>query len=629
MLPIEVIERIFGFLDPALLYRQLLEPLDELDFGELSAVHHAAFQAVFGGTVIIRSLAPRWDLTKIFYSKPQMLRAFVVDGLKRGHDVLRRMMFYNSIKCVVPKEIAVVFAFKVGNRDEARCFERVLETLAYQHKGTWGPAIAIQLHYDTPTRGDMVIHSNRVVDRILALGDKVARFLVTNRSSDKNPGRRHMLYPSLFENLREVRLWNQGITSTMGQFKNLPSCLRLMDFSSNNITTLENLILPPLLEELYIEANSLVSLEGPDFARTNLRVLDASINALTTLEGIVLPNTLCVLKLNYNSLLEIGQPQIPPHLEVLGLSQNDFDHFEEITLPSSLMELHVATNRFKAFPEALFVTTPNLKILDVSDNLIDDLDELGWLPDSLSVLMLDNNEIDYSNLDNILTSHLSKLSMVQTGLVSLLNVRFPPCMREINMAKNEISEIVNVVFASPVVKLDLLGNKLRRFDLALTVDRLILAHNMLTSVGLTVPPGVTTLDLSGLELEAFTNDLVYNLPLSVRHLCLNHCRVREPRVLAVDFRALPRLELLYLELNNIEDISLAQYPCTLREISFEHNRIAEVPFHTFPTNIEVIKLNDNRVRDLVPLPYFPRIKYLGIFGDETELMRLGTHFSVP
>ena len=176
---------------------------------------------------------------------------------------------------------------------------------------------------------------------------------------------------------------------------------------------------------------------------------------------------------------------LPANLETLKLSKNSILSLTHLELPPSLQKLQLDSNNITALPIDFFHHTHKLTVLDLSDNKIDDLDELGQLPDSLQHLKLDGNQIDYSNLSNILQPNLRTLSMASTGLVSLTHLNFPPYLSDINFSKNEISELAHIKFGPHLAKLDLSYNRLesynpaqQKLDIPATA-MVILEHNSL------------------------------------------------------------------------------------------------------------------------------------------------------
>lgn len=636
-LPYEVISLILQFVEPNIVYDKFLGPY-KWGRDQLDPVQYAAFKRVFSSKIVIKGLIFE-DLSKsfskIFYPQKVIKDLFVIHGLVDGYYILKNLFNYNIMHQdqVIPGEIGIVFSFD-DNYTQILSLNKILEILSFDkyHKDII-PKIVIFLRYDSTPRDKMISESNKVVRQVESLGRKITKFSIQNKFTLKTTiNNLHLLQPSSFENLIEVRLPNNGITdiSVESHLKNLPQGLKILDLTANNITNLKRLKIPGSLEELWLGANSLHSIDGPDYASAkNLRSIDASINAISSIAGIKFPPSLKMFKITYNLLEEIEQDQIPPNIEILGLSQNNFSNLDDIELPPKLLELHLRDNKFGGFRDDFFMNCYQLTVLDLSNNRIDDLDELGQLPSSLSVLMLDNNEIDYSDLNNIFTKSLTKLSMISTGLISLSNLEFPPTIKELNLSKNEISEIFNVKFGGgELTKLDLSGNKLPKFETYLgleMVESLNLSDNLFYTRNISLPKSLRELILNDIETDIISQVFVDTLPKSLRVLSLSNCFNRSTS-LRLDLTRLNELKMLFLERNHLNLVDI-NYPTNLEVLSLEYNELTDIRFNEIPTNIRILKLNHNDIKELASLPYFPHIEYFGLYGDQTELMKLGSCFA--
>lgn len=643
-LPVEIIDQVFAFLLPNELFAKLIEPYAWSNF---NAVQLAAYERIFLANVIVKSKVKKhqYSLMHYFYPEAVRERSFVITGFAKGYDVVRNLIYYNiENRChTIPREIGLLFSFESSeSMGEAQNLGKLLEILAFDnyYKDSI-PRISVQILYEKDPTGPLTSVSDKTMEKIENLGNKIFKFLIRNKFSVQTQvNNLHLLRPSSFYNLEEVHFWNNGITdyTLRTYFKSLPPKLRILDLSMNNILRLDSVILPPLLEKLMVNANNLVSLEGLNYQEAvNLHTLDASINAIKSIEGIRFPESLKVLKVTYNLILTVSQDQIPPFLEVLALSKNNIKTIDNIDIPATLVELHLSENSIRSFAEGFFSLAANLQLIDLSDNRIDDLDDLGTLPASLSELKLDNNEIDNSNLSNVLTHNLTKLSMVNTGLVSIDNVRFPKTMKEVILAKNEIFQVNNVVFGSDsFVKLDLSNNRLKTFHsvqnnlvIPPSLKSLDLRSNMVSDLAdFTFTSHLESLSLNGYWKDALTNDTVKHFPCSLKVLNLaGFLDSRTIHDLDIDFKVFPNLETLVLEHNGIRLIEKVQYPASLQSISYAHNKIEHLHFNQFPTTIRRVDFNHNLVKELKTLPYFPNIQYMGVCGDQTDLIRLGIFFA--
>ncbi|ABN67323.2 predicted protein [Scheffersomyces stipitis CBS 6054] len=670
-LPPEIISYIFSYLSPDLVYEKFIELCPWTNH----SIQNIAYASIFTRKLIVRSVPLRktgYDASRVFYSPADLQTAFVIIGFQRAYNVLRNLIHYNLMNntSIFPREMGFLFRFKneAGNvsempsqwlHSEVDYFAKLIEILSLDNYYKDAiPRVCFQLSYNITLSPALIAKSNKIMQRIESLENKTVKVLIQSSYTSKNSVQNiRLLHTNSLDSLEELYLWRYNISNyhVKNYLRRSSETLRVLDLTANEITSLQGLTLPPNLEKLLLSANNITSLDGPNYDEaTKLKILDASINAIHDLDyNLVLPSSLTSLKITYNSIPQIHQAQIPQNLNILGLSKNSLTHLEDIILPPSLCELHLNGNSIKTLPENLFISTPNLTILDLSENQIDDLDDLGELPDSLSELMLDNNEIDHSDLHNILTTNLTKLSLRSTGLITFSHVQLPKGLKELDISKNEIGEIELVNFGDELTKLNLSNNILSTFNLDTsvhlprTIRKLDLSRNKfmrgLDSIG--IPSHLTSLHLNDIGLGLLTNDTISKLPVSLETLFLdNTCWT--PKVnssgtitkyksieLSLDFRSiLPNLTTLSLERNCIGSIDDITYPCGLQWLSYQHNDLGHINFQNIPTNIKCLQLNNNKIHEEIlwesirNVPYFPEIEYFGICGDQTELMRSGIYF---
>lgn len=470
-LPAEVVAQVFAYVSPNVLYDKLLAHLDCESLSELQLL---AYRCIVSGTIIIKGghHGKRAYPTRIFHTAEEVSTAFTVNSMQQGYTMIRDIMMYNmkSSNPVVPRELGMYYRAdgKLAEKymeQEALAMVKLLELLAVDYARTIGQ-INVQLVF-TEHPSDSLKHLRRkITSRMLVLDRRLSKLFFHCEFTDL-PFYDHLQFMSQrYQNLKQAYFWNDGIHDvSLPRGSSCPPNLELLDISGNSLTSLLRIPVSASVNTLVVKANGLKSLEGLEFKLLkSLQVLDVSVNVISSLEGIYLPPTLRVLDVSFNSISKTGFVMLPPQLETLKLSRNSILSLSHLELPSSLQKLQLDSNNITALPATLFERCPNLTVLDLSDNKIDDLDELGRLPDSLKHLKLDGNQIDYSNLTNILVPNLRTLSMVSTGLVSLTHVQFPQHLTDVNFSKNEISEFTSISFGAKLVRLDLRYNKIEMYD---------------------------------------------------------------------------------------------------------------------------------------------------------------------
>ncbi|KAK6462322.1 hypothetical protein DFJ63DRAFT_313462 [Scheffersomyces coipomensis] len=606
-LPIEIILRVFEFVSPNIVYEKFIYNHSWLS---LNSIQSLALQYIFSKRVIIASKQPRligYDPAKILYSVRQLEDSFIITGFENGIDIFRQLMALNfqMNTSLIPRELGILFSYLYKNEGES--LVKFLEILAFdKYCNELSRKITLQLMYN----GDQFISKNaRIIQLVEVLGDKVERIFIQSNQTQTVQRQNWRLWDiASSDMLTDLYLRRNGLTDVDARhlFRLLPLTLKKLDLTANDLTSLVDLVLPPTLETLMIRANKLHSLQGPNYAfGSSLHTLDASINSISELENLFqFSSTIASLKVTYNAISTVQQSHIPPNVEILALSNNVIQELNVI-LPQTIQQLYIDNNSLKSLPIDFFSNCTKLEILDISNNNIDDLDELGDLPLSLRELMLDNNEIDYFEITNAFTTNLTKLSMSSTGLVALIDINMPSKLKQLNLSRNEISEIKNVNFGSKLIDLDLSRNKLTTFSgdsFPYTLTKLDISDNPFKSIdAISLPETLTYLCLNGVALGTINNDLINKLPRSLHHLELNSTcwsnsqPFQNPTDLETSLQVnfdqyLPNLKILFLERNNIISVDDVTYPLHLQTLSYEGNKLAQFPFNTLPSAVYDLRL---------------------------------------
>lgn len=491
-LPDEVVARVFSYVLPNVLHDKFL-PSKSWD--TLSGLQLLAYKSIVSGTIIVRggNHTNKMDSVGLFHTQTELKSAFTIKTMERGYDTIRDLIMYNmkSQTPVLPVELGLYYRSDGHETEEyvvseLRAMVKILELLAVGYLLAI-PVVNVQLEHNADPSPTLKSLRRKVTNRMLALDKRLCKVLFA-REFAASPFYDHLQFmSSRFENLKQIHFWNDGIRDI--SLPRVASCapnLQVLDLSGNSISNLVRVPVSESITVLRVRANGLTSLEGLEFKSCgSLRVLDASVNDIGSLEGVFLPPSIRNLDVSFNAIAKVGLIMLPANLETLKLSKNSILSLTHLELPQSLQKLQLDSNNITALPIDFFHHSHKLTVLDLSDNKIDDLDELGQLPDSLQHLKLDGNQIDYSNLSNILQPNLRTLSMASTGLVSLTHLNFPPYLSDINFSKNEISELAHIKFGPHLAKLDLSYNRLesynpaqQKLDIPATA-MVILEHNSL------------------------------------------------------------------------------------------------------------------------------------------------------
>ena len=180
--------------------------------------------------------------------------------------------------------------------------------------------------------------------------------------------------------------------------------LKQLHLNGNYIENIDNLMLPPNIEDLFLYKNKIKSIS--DFngylRNSNLIYLDLSENMISNVEnlGQYMPSSLKTLNLSSNEIKYISKLEIKDGLDELYLSHNQIEDIEELRLPSSLQVLELNANNIKFIERSNYLENSKLTKLILDNNQIENWDDLVlYLPDTMKHISLQSNNItDVANL---------------------------------------------------------------------------------------------------------------------------------------------------------------------------------------------------------------------------------------
>ncbi|KAI5960121.1 uncharacterized protein KGF55_004844 [Candida pseudojiufengensis] len=153
----------------------------------------------------------------------------------------------------------------------------------------------------------------------------------------------------------------------------LPTKVKTLILSENEITSIGPLKIPPTVEILYLNGNKIKTLNKITFP-PNLKELRIGDNLLTTLKNVNFPPTLEILDIDNNpdsyavnekQIITLKDVILPPNLKVFKLGYHGLRVLENYEFPSTLKTLSLAYNELKYIRNIKF---PNLTLLDLSGN---------------------------------------------------------------------------------------------------------------------------------------------------------------------------------------------------------------------------------------------------------------------
>uniref|UniRef100_A0A182WWS3 Chaoptin n=1 Tax=Anopheles quadriannulatus TaxID=34691 RepID=A0A182WWS3_ANOQN len=350
------------------------------------------------------------------------------------------------------------------------------------------------------------------------------------------------------------------------------STLKILSIANNLLESLDDgdaFLSLARLQSLSLGSNLIHQLHPQSFARlAELKLLNVSWNRLTSFESIILPpeNQLQVLDLSYNyvKLLNVSTFHRLPALSELSLVGNQFESLHPNTFATlrHLSRLDLSDNFFQSLPPRLFTSNRKLVELNLAANLLD------TLPGDL-----------FAGL-----KHLTAL----------------------NLRNNRLTELPATIFREqpPFAQLTLEGNRIERFPsdwLQASAD-VLLQNNRLAGLRKFAPSAngtvVRRLFLYGNEIATVEQDV---------------------------FRAVPKLETLYLDYNRIDELSPMVFHTNheLQHVTLSHNRLAVLRTNTFAglARLHSVDLSYNRLAAIEESVFHGSpVEYLNLNGNRLRTL---------
>lgn len=309
-------------------------------------------------------------------------------------------------------------------------------------------------------------------------------------------------------------------------------------------------------------------------------------------EGIELPKDIIRLDLSGNSLKEIPQSfGLLTKLTVLNLSNNKLTSLpESMKNLSSLSNLDIRRNSFEELPD--FLGSMPLRSLNASSNKISDMSILKECT-NLRVLDISSNllkDLDGSFLQG---NELRTLNLSSNFIKDLRNVcPFLTNVNRLNLNRNLIRELPgSISYMVSLEELEITDNHLEKIDNAffeLEVEKINLTANRLTSLHLHGLDSLEVLTLDENPLESF--DMSNEFAPYLKEISCDGCSLKE-------FLLPPStmMEILCYSSNEITTVpkEIAVYT-KLQELDIDENQIIDLPDTLANlSNLHVLYVNGN------------------------------------
>jgi Leucine-rich repeat (LRR) protein len=297
--------------------------------------------------------------------------------------------------------------------------------------------------------------------------------------------------------LQKIWLSNNLINSLdFSQLHQTCPDLQLFDLSFNRVQDIQAEFWPSQLVNFYISGNGIKEIDLSRMPPT-LRIFDVGGSDVTVSGNFNTDRDLCESSTSQSftnfieELKDLDSVRAWLHLEILDVSHNQIERFEEKHIPQSCIALFAAHNKLKVF-NSKRLDCPGLQILDLSNNEHINKFDSSCLPPGLRILNLYNNSLkhfDTSSLPDLKTLWLGKnqltefsthdlpttlkiLSLTSNQLQRLDFERLPRGLEVLNVNNNFITEIDVPNLPKYLQQLEFKNNQISQFEWREVADNL-------------------------------------------------------------------------------------------------------------------------------------------------------------
>lgn len=380
--------------------------------------------------------------------------------------------------------------------------------------------------------------------------------------------------------IKELNFSNQSISSLTGieNFENL----EYLYLGNNNITDISNLSTLTNLSLLILYMNQIE--DASELSNlTNLWYLDIAYNEISDLSFLENLDSLGLFFLEYNNITDISD------LEFLIDNENYIYYSDYYGLPVDILSGNPITEGFEIISD-IDTSTLYLNECELDDSIIETLSNLDL--DGLEYLLLEYNDItDVSNLniDGLSYLDLSGNQNLDTSTIKyegLEGLYLNDCnLSDISFLKDFTGYELSLDY-NPIEDISILTE-------IESLEYLYLKDTGITDVSCLDDEDtcIYYLDLS--ENENLTG--LEDLPSTIVTLILEDCNLEDISFLTNNSNYENVYE-LYLDNNNITDISPIAYLSNLDYLSLESNLIEEIPDLTNLEALTILNLNYNNIQ---------------------------------
>lgn len=278
-------------------------------------------------------------------------------------------------------------------------------------------------------------------------------------------------------NLTSLNLRNNQLSdiSSLSSLKKL----RNLDISSNNITSITPLENLTALTSLKISDNQIQDIAIVDNF-VNLERFEANSNKITDISSLSLLGKLQYLQLNHNQVTDISAISNLTKLSQLLLDDNQITLIPNLSNLVNLKQLSLSSNDISQLTD---ISRTNLTSLDVSNNQLTSLEQLGTSKTLEELDLSNNNLTDVDGINQLLM--LENVDLSYNAIDNIDKIINNDNLVQVNLRHNKIEDISPLNSLSNLEELNLSQNKIVRasdFSNLENLQRLNLSENSINDL---------------------------------------------------------------------------------------------------------------------------------------------------
>lgn len=298
-----------------------------------------------------------------------------------------------------------------------------------------------------------------------------------------------------------------------------------------------------------------------------------------------------------------------PSLVALDISNNRLTSLHD--LPQSLQYLKASGNRLTSHRTS-FAHLPNLVELDLADNRMEDLDSFRPLV-HLRRLRLSNNQLTCIDglryLSNIISIEARRNMLTVVDLRYLETSKALQHLESIDLADNELIQVAGIEFLEALLEINISRNALHDLPISRPMPHLKIlnaANNRLTDIDVA--------QMSKIRILYLDDNEIMNLSLNMvaKHIEVISLRRQRTEYLEFDLTSFCEVRKLFLGGNNIGQFTCSTVFHSLKYLELAGTQMVDLPvdFAQMVPNLRVLNLSNNEIHDISPLKGLERLERL-------------------